>query len=231
MSTLKHTLLAAIIAVPTLMIAQKPIDMTEADKEMSMGNKHCYIMTIPQTKGKDVTEAWKKYIKKDAKGKLEEANGEMKMIGAMYKNISSLPFNAFAKVLETPEGTQLTGWFSEGEIFISTATAADKSTAVQKYMHDFGVQEYKASVAKELEKENNKLKDLQKVLEGFGKNQKGADGNVENYKKEIEKLQNKIKEEQGNSAKAVDSQTKSKGDVDAQQAVIKEVTDRMNNIK
>jgi hypothetical protein len=216
---------------PVFLIAQKEIKVTEIEKEMSMGVKPAYVVSIPQAKLKDVNSDWKKYIKKDAKGKVEEDKGETRLIGAVNKNVSPFPFNILSKVLESSDGVQLSVWASDGDLFISTNASPDKSVAIQKYIRDFAVASYKDAVKEELKNEQDKLKETQKVLDGFVKDQKKAEDNIADDKKEIEKLQNDIKKMESEIEKAKGNQTKQKLVVDSQSAVVKTVSDKMNGIK
>jgi hypothetical protein len=118
-------------------------------------------------------------------------------------NISTTPLTVYARFVESTSGVQLSSWFAQGDSFIATAVSADKSIAVQKYLHDFGVMEYKDAVSNELAEEQKKLKELEKTYEGFVKDQKKAENAVTNAQKEIEKLQNKNIEEEGNIKQAI----------------------------
>jgi hypothetical protein len=226
----KLLLCTVALAAPAFLFSQKEIVVSEQDKSMSAGTKNCYVMVIPQAKLKDVTDAWKKLVRKDAKGKPEDNNGELVMVGASNKNISAAPLTITGKLVETSEGVQVSAWISDGD-FISTTSAPDKSVAVKKYLHDFGAQQYKEAVKDELEAEQKKSKDMEKVYDGFVKDQKKAESNIESHKKDIEKLQNKIKDEEANITKAQSNQTTSRAEADKQKIVVQQVTDKMNNIK
>jgi chromosome segregation ATPase len=122
-------------------------------------------------------------------------------------------------------------WFADGTNFISTQTNSDRSVAVQNYLHNFGVQEYKDVVKYQLEQEQKKQKDMEKVYDGYVKDQKRAENNIKDHNKEIEKLQNKIVEEQQNIQKAQTNQATSRADADRQKVKVQEVSDMLNNIK
>jgi len=192
----------AAIALPSILFAQKDITVTESPKEMSLGTQNAYVLTIPEAKAKDINDDWQRQAKKDTKGKVEEIKGEVKTTLITVKNISQVPLTIYSRILETKEGIQLSAWFVEGDSFISTTLSADKSAAVQKYLHDFGVQEYKAIAQKQLDEELKKQKDLQKIYDGFVKDQTKADKAVTDAQKDIVKLQEKNKEEEGNIKQA-----------------------------
>ena len=211
----KSILLIAVFALPSILFAQKEIIVTEEDKAMNTATKNCYIMIIPQARLKDVTEDWKKMVKKDAKGKMEESNGEIMMIGAISKNISASPLTITSRLVETAEGVQISSWFSDGD-FISTTTSPDKSAAVNKYLHDFGVQQYKLAVKRELDGEEKKSKQLESVYDGYVKDQKKAESNIQNLQKDIDNLKSDITKEGAKGSNAQTNNNVSKLDADKQ---------------
>ncbi|MFN8277124.1 MAG: hypothetical protein U0T84_06560 [Chitinophagales bacterium] len=227
---MKKLLLAAAL-LPLLATAQKEINVEPQDKENSQGTKPAFVMVIPQNSMKDVMDDWKKFIKKDSKGKIEEVKGELKLVGAVNTNITPNPFTIVSKMVETPEGVQLTAWFTDGDVDIAPKTDPDKSVAIQKMMHDFGVSEYKAAVKKEVEKAVSQQNSFQKTFDGFVKDQKTAEDRITSHKRDIEELQKKIKNEEENIVKAKDMQTKSKADLDKQIEAVKAVNEKLNNIK
>jgi len=195
-------ILTVLLALPGFIFAQQDLVITESVKNMSVGNQSCYVLLIPGSTLKDVTDDWKKYIKKDTKAKPTESNGETSIMGAMVKNISPNPINIYATFLETSNGVQLSAWFSDGANFISTQANSDRSVAVQNYLHNFGVQEYKDVVKYQLDQEQKKQKEMEKVYDGFVKDQKKAENNIASHNKDIEKLQGKIADEQKNIQQA-----------------------------
>lgn len=227
----KKIMLIASIAIPSFSFAQTDLTISETQKNMSAGNQNCYVLLIPQTTLKDVISDWKKYIKKDAKSKPADYNGETIIQGAYCKNISPNLINISAVFLETSAGVQLSSWFSEGDAFISTQSNPDKSIAVQNYLHNFGVQEYKNAVSDQLSNEQSKQRDLEKIYYGFVKDQKRSESNISNHKKDIEKLQNKIKDEEANIQKAQINQANARADADKQKVNVQQVSYMLNNIK
>lgn len=235
---LKKLIGVAAISLPTLLFAQKDITISESEKEISAGNKNSYVVLIPETKAKDVNEDWQKMMKKDAKGKVEGNKDEVKTTLITVKNISLNPLTIYSKSVETKEGVQLSAWFAdEDSVFISTAATPDKSLAVQKYLHDFAVQEYKAVAKTQLEAEQKTLKDLQKVYDGFVKDQKKADNAVVNAQKEIARLQDKNKDEEGNIKQAIANKNANKAisdqqkNLDAEKKHTKELEGYINDQK
>ncbi len=199
---IKRFISASIAIVPALLFAQQDIIVKEISKDFSGGNKNSYVLTIPEATTKEVNSDWQKWVKKDSKGKIEDNKGEVKSSLVTVSNISSVPLTIYSRSLESKEGVQLSVWLMEGDSFVSTSYSADKSTATQKYLHDFGLQEYKAVAKKQLEAQQDKQKQLEKIYDGFVKDQKKADKEVADAKKEIEKLKQKNIDEEGNIKQA-----------------------------
>jgi hypothetical protein len=231
MLNFKKMIAVAALILPAVLFAQREIVITETVKNFSAGNQNCYVMLIPQAAAKDVTDDWKIYIRKDTKAKPADNSGETSIMGAFCKNISPNPINIYATFLETSDGVQISVWVNDGATFVSTQANSDRSVAVQNYLHNFGVQEYKDVVKYQLDQEQKKQKDMEKVFDGFVKDQKRSEGNIASYKKDIEKLQAKIADEQQNIQKAQSNQTTSRADADTQKVKVQQVNDMLNNIK
>lgn len=228
---IKNVTFLLLVTLPFLGFAQKELKITEQEKQMSMGTQNAYVVDIPQAKLKDVISDFKKYIKKDAKGKLIDDKGEVSMIGAVNKNISSLPFNVFGRFVESSEGVTVSIWVADGETFVSSKLSPDKSVAVSKYLKDFAIEQYKQAVKEELENEKDKAKTEQKTLDGFVKDQKKAESNIEDHKAEIANREKKIKEEEANIGTAKSNQEKQKDVIAKQNAVLNAVQQKLNNIR
>jgi hypothetical protein len=220
-----------LVALPFIGFAQKELKITEQEKDMSMGARNAYVVDIPQAKAKDVISDFKKYIKKDAKGKLNDDKGEISMLGAVNKNVSSMPFNVFGRFVESSEGVTVSIWVADGETFVSSKLTPDKSVAASKYLKDFAVEQYKQAVKEEFEKEKDKAKAEQKMLESFIKDQKKAESNIEDHKAEIANREKKIKEEESNIGTAKINQEKQKDVIAKQNTVLNTVQQKLNNIR
>lgn len=199
---IKRLLSTPFFMIPAILFAQQEIKVREISKDFSGGNNTAYELTIPEAGIKDINSDWQKWVKKDAKGKIEDNKTEVKSNLVTLKSVSAVPLTIYSRTLDAKDGIQLSVWLMEGDSFVSTGYSADKSTAVQKYLHDFGVQEYKAVAKKQLEAQQDKQKQLEKIYDGFVKDQKKADKEVADAKKEIEKLKQKNIDEEGNIKQA-----------------------------
>ncbi len=151
--------------LPFFVSAQLDVRIDESPKSFSKGNYPAYQIDLPKSRLEKTEKDWMNYIQKGAKGKPALVNGEVVMQNAVSPNISAAPFNVYSTLLETTAGVRLTSWFSQNNdsLFFSNAIG-DRNLAVEKYLHDFAVQEYKEIVQNELNDENAKLKKLQGEL-------------------------------------------------------------------
>lgn len=197
---MRNIVALAIVCFCLTAAAQKPIIIDHAVRLMSKDTQPSYQFEIPQTTLKDVEKDWLKYLSTGSKGKATVVNGENLQPAAVNTNVSAKPFNVYSKVLETSEGIRITAWFTENDtVFLCKALNSDQDLAIQKYLHDFAVTEYKTAVSTELKNEQEKLKALEKTLEGL-------------YKDE-EKASKKISESNRSIQKSNDNTSKNNGDI------------------
>ena len=173
--------------------AQNTITVTEVTKRMSIDTQPSFMVSIPQTTRKEVEKDWLKYLSAGSKGKTTVNNGENIQTGVVHKNISPKPFIVYSTVIETTDGVNLTGWFTENDkTFFSKNLNADQALAVQKYVRDFAVIEYQDAVKEELKMEQNKLIALNKQLDNNINATEKSGKRIDNNNRAIEKGTDKI---------------------------------------
>jgi hypothetical protein len=190
----KITLPILFMAYALIASAQQQILIVQSIQPCSKGEQPSYQLLVPQAKLKTVETAWKQYLKNKSKGKPEEQNGEWIIYGAVNKNVAPEGFNVFSKLLETTEGVILTAWFMRSDSsFISRETAADKTLAVEKYLHDFAVIAYREAVKDELAEENKKLSALENDLEQLIKDEEKANKKINEAQRSINRTKTEIR--------------------------------------
>ncbi len=149
---------------------------------------------------KDISKNWQKYISAGSKAKVELTNGELKLNGVVNSNVSPKPFLIISKLMDIPGSVRLTVWLADNDSFyISKESGNDRDLTAQKYVRDFGIQEYRAIVNAELKAEENKLKNLEKERD--------------NLIKEEEKAAKKISENQRSIQRSNDAISTTNGDI------------------
>lgn len=166
MKNLKRLVFASLSIISITAFAQTPITVTETAQPMCKDTQQVSFATvIPQTNLKEAEKNWLKYLSNGSKGKAVVVNGDNLQTGAVNKNISANPFDVYSKLRETTEGVLLTVWFPENSpVFTTKQQNTGVNQAMEKYIHDFGVQEYKRVVQRELKAEQEKQKNLESEL-------------------------------------------------------------------
>ena len=178
---MKKILFAAFTVASITVFAQQSITVT-ADASTTKTAQQSFSVDIPQTSLKDVKNDWLKYVAVGNKGKATFVNGEYTQTGAVNKNISPNPFTINSKLIETTAGVRLTAWLAQNNISSASGVAnSNQDLAVQKFLRDFALTEYRSAVKRELKNEQNKLaaleKDLTGVIKGEEKSTKTMNAN------------------------------------------------------
>jgi hypothetical protein len=137
---------------------------------------------IPQVTLRDAQKDWQHYVGKGSKGKSSNTDGEYTQYAAVNKNISADPFNITARLLATTSGVKISVWLSDNNNFQNNKTPSDdRNQALQKYIHDFAVQEYRDAVMNELKGNQQQQKmmenDMTKLVKEEEKAAKGTEAN------------------------------------------------------
>ncbi len=191
---MKKMLFVWLLAAPFTGNAQSAIVVQDTVRPFAKGDLPAYQVDIPETKGKDIDKSWNSYLKNLSKEKSKSEGGELAIGGVIYKNISPKPLLVFSKTLETQNGVRLTASFAlDSFTYISPRTNADQDLAVKKFLRDYAVLQYKAVAQKQLEDEEDRLKELKNKLDGFIKKEEKAVKTIEEKKRAIGRNQDAIK--------------------------------------
>jgi vacuolar-type H+-ATPase subunit I/STV1 len=170
--------------------SQQIINVEQGPKDMSKGSRNAFTVVIPESKLKKVEKEWADYIKKGAKGKVEELNGETILRTAFNKNISTTPFTIYSKFLETPAGVRLTAFILQNDsVEFSSDPASDKNIASNKYVRDFAVLAYRDVVQEQVDAENDKLNKLKEELDELRKEEDKSIKKISGAKRDISKAE------------------------------------------
>ena len=132
---------------------------------MRMDSQGFVSVTIPQTEQRQVQKDWVEYAGRGSKGKATVVNGDNLQYGAVNKNISPSQFDISCRLLGTNEGVRVTVWLTENNtLLVSKEQNNDRTLALQKYVHDFAVIEYKQAVMNELKNAQGKQKGMENEL-------------------------------------------------------------------
>lgn len=208
---MKFIILASLSALTLSAFAQKQLTVEVSERPMSKGTRISYTVEVPQAQLKDVEKDWVKYTAKNSKGKAIIANGEYLQTGAVNVNISpDHMFNIYSKLFGTVEGVRITAWFAENDtLFVQSDSTRGQYLAIEKYVRDFGVMQYREAVKGELNAAQDKLKALKKGLATQIKSEERASDKISNDKRSIDRSNDAIatnKSDQGAASTKIEAQ-------------------------
>ena len=171
----------ALSLISISLFAQETI-MVTVDSSTASVAQHTFSVDIPQTTIKDVKNDWQKHVASGNKGKASFVNEEYIQTGVVNKNISPDPFTMYSKLMETPVGVRLTARLELNYLASSSGVAnSNQDLAVQKFLQDFAIDQYRTAVKKELNIEQKKLASLEKDLsKGIKEEEKSTKNMKEN---------------------------------------------------
>ena len=169
---MRNILYTAVCAISLSAFAQKPVTVDVVSQVMSKDTQITFSVDIPQAELDDVESCWMKYVGEGSKGKAVLIDGIHQQSSAYNGNISPYSFNVHSKLTATSEGVRLNAWFTQNNsAFISNDSSSDSYKAVQKYVRDFAVREYRKAVQYELKAELDKLAERDKELAAMFENE------------------------------------------------------------
>ena len=168
---MKQILFLLLLIIGLNSIAQKPIVISIDTPQTAINQQHKYTIDIPEVMMDDVKKDWLVYGT-NVKSKMDFVNGEYIQTGCENTNFSPLPFTAYSQLLETKDGVRLIYWIVQN----SSITARDlknqnAALAIQKYLYDFAIIEYKDFFSKDLKIEQHKLAMMENDLNALNKDE------------------------------------------------------------
>lgn len=212
MKIIKQILPIVLFSISITAFSQNPIVVTVSPAPVSMDTLRSFVVVIPQTILKDVEKDWLKYLRRGSKGKATEANGVNLQTGAVNKNISAEPFNVYSRLISTTGGVRLNVWL--GEISISKVPNSGQHLAVQKYVYDFVVQQYRHAVEAELKTERAKQQKLGNDLAGYIKSEEKSTKTVNANERTTERAKDAITTNNGDIQNSTDKISDQKQNVE-----------------
>ncbi len=196
----------------------------ESNETMSLGNQPAYVVEIEGADKKISEKMLKEYLKDFGK---VERNKKAKEYYAEQIRIPSIqsgnPVNVIAKIEEGKDMTRVFFWIDNGQEFVSSESHATSADGAGIFADDYRIKVRKEVVRKQLEDQEDELKDLEKHLK------KLMDKN-EDYHNEIEKCNEKIRKAESNIEKNLGDQDEKRMEIEKQKAVVEEIIRKLNDI-
>jgi hypothetical protein len=218
---MKSTYLFLLLFLVKVSFGQK---VEQQSSTMSLGSQNAYYVSVDGANKDMIEDTWKDYVKEFGKTKQNKKASEFVTEKANVALINgSTPMTLYAKHTEGKNQTTTYLWVDLGGAFANGSDHKSQSTGIETFLKDFWVVARKKAVAKELEMEEKKAKELTKELTKL-------EGKKKDYQEEIEKCKLKIAEAEKNIEINNGTQKTKKLEIDAQKKTVQTVTDKLNNI-
>lgn len=215
--------ISILILLSTIAFSQKKIKVSEGSEKYSVGQANTLTAEIYEADKKQVEKAWKKLLKKN-KGKVS-SKSEMIATNVIIKKMGDKDFDVYTLIEESSEGiVTIKVAFDLGGAFLSKSLHPDRFKAAKKFVYNFCVDISKDAV-------NDKIKEQEKVLGKFEKEQKKLVKEKEKLKKEIEDFKQKIQDnEKAIEGNEKNQETKTQ-EIEKQRTVVVGLTEKEKAIK
>ena len=197
--------------------------ITERSASLSVGDQNAFTMDHEGAEKKMVEKALEEVIKEYGKVKRNKKAKEWTCLQCKVSAVSSDPVNIYYKVEEGKGMVTSILFFDDGTKFISSDNDSDASKAIERINMNVKYNIETRVISKELEKEEDNLKDFEKELSKLEKKNKDLHEDIEDYNK-------KIKEAEAEIEKNLQSQEDKKMQIEKQKNTVSDVTDKLNNV-
>ena len=215
---MKYFTLAIILLLTTQLMGQ----ITEQKAALSLGEHNCFVTVYKDAEKKMVEKAVENAIKEYGKVKRNRKANEWNCLQCKVPGMSGLT-NVYFKVEEGKGQISSYIFFDDGLQFINSENNPEASALVTKSLKYIGYDVSKQVITKELEREEDMLKDRNKEQKKLEDKNKDLHEDIEEYKR-------KISEAEKNIEKNLQEQEDKKMEIEKQSRVIQNVTDKLNNV-
>ncbi len=198
----------------TFLIASLSLNaqISEQSKSMSEGIQNALVLELPDTNDKFVNKLWKKYLKgfKGGKSKKNKKENQVYTSNIKIPEIGgSDALDIYTRTTEIGDDVQLSLWVDLGGTFLTSSEHPEEYLEGEKLLMRFGLEVTKEKIKIEIEKEENKLKKLEKTMKKLKRANDNYHRDIEQAKEKIKKAENNIEEneaDQENTDKLIEEQ-------------------------
>lgn len=212
------TLLAFIllIVILTPVAAQKTM-IRSGTYFIGNGENPVVMVDLEEFKRKEIEKKWTSYLKKN-KGKVSDDDDVIFHDNAMISSVSADTLDLWSTVTESGKTIVVTLAINKSGVFLSN------NSAMERFLYDFAVEVKKERAEEEVEAAAKQLKSIEKEKESLEKdNKKMAD--------DIVNMRNRISENERDISKNEEEIRKKEQEVGAQQAVVKQLEQKLKSIE
>ena len=174
--------------------AQDSLKVIESMRTFSLGTKNAFLVEIPQSKMKTVAKNWKSYLKSHTHCSVDENNSEITMSHCPIKDVLSDSVFVISTVNSEGTITNLSAAFMlDDSTFISSSNKPEIASAINYFVHQFAVNEYKNTYGDLLKEENKKEKKITSNISSLEENIEDWRDDIKNNLREIDRKKDDIK--------------------------------------
>lgn len=198
-------------------------EIIETEKSMSRGVKNGFYLEFPGAEQKHVKDLWKDYLKEYAK-KVKDKDDEYYTEECKVPLINgSAEITIYSEILKEREQATLYTWVDLGGAYLNTEDHPIQAEGLDQFLYDFYIIVRKDVINRELEDQEDELKDLNKDLE------KLVDKN-DDYHRDIEKAQEKIRKAEMEIEKNLREQDDKRIEIEKQKRKVDALIKKLNDI-
>ena len=213
-------ILTLISTMLTMYLAAQEI--TERAYPLSLGEQNAFVIEHDKADKKQVEKVVQKAIKEYGKVKRNRKANEWSCLECTVPGLSGAT-NIYYKIEEGKGLTSSYLFFDDGTKFISSENAEAAAASIRKQLNYIKHDVTRVVITKEMEMEEDNLKDKNKDLEKLEKKNKELHEKIEEYRK-------KISEAEKNIEQNLQEQEDKKMEIEKQIKTVEEVVTRLNNV-
>ena len=216
------TLITFILSACIISLVSAQVEVREQSMESSLGHQNAFAMDHRGADQKMVTKIFEKAFKEYGKVKKNKKAKEYNCLQCSVPGFSN-PVNVYFKITKGKGTASSYVFYDDGTQFVSSENSPEEAQRIINDLTYIGHDVSRAVIKKELEAEEDNLKDRNKEQEKLEKKNKNLHEDIEEYKKKIAEAEKAIE-------KNLQEQEDKKMEIEKQARVIEQVTDKLNNV-
>ncbi len=224
-----NTLLLICLFFSTQISAQA---VFEEDMNMSLGTQNALYIDVEgadkKIAEKAIQDLLKEYGKVKKNRKAKEYYAEDITIPAIA---GSQPIDVYVKVDEMNNQSRLYLWVYDGSSFISSVNHGDEIDGAESIMKDYFVKARRDAIKKEVDSEEDVLKDREKELKKLESKNESLHKDIAKWEKEIEDRKRKIEQAKVDIEENLVNQDDKAIEITEQKNVVRQTVEKMNNVQ
>ena len=198
----KQILLLMLVLGGWQLSAQESIQVEMGVRPSSQGVKPAFEVAVPQATAADAMDLWEKTLAPRGlfgvfrrSPKLQKEKDEWVMREVVVEKISSEPMDVFAQVTTFPDRIYVRAFFRQAGGFIGEEFSGESDLrAASEFVRNYAVDLYRLAVQKELDNEEDKLKDLERDLSRMDRRKGRFERQIKSSEGDISELQRNVRE-------------------------------------